>query len=286
MNLFNVIFFIFLFLLGLSIGSFINAVVYRLKTGRRIIRARSICPKCKKKLGFVDLIPLISFIMLRGRCRTCRQKISWQYPLVELATGIIFVLIFYYQILVTDHWSPITFIPLLFYLFIAVCLIAIFVYDLKYSLIPDRIIWPAIIVNLVYAASAIILYLLKYKEIFYRLYPHTWPEVYNPWYILYGVLIGGGFFLILVLVSRGRWMGGGDIKLGILMGLLLGYPLIILALMIAFVTGAICGLILIALKKKTMKSQIPFGPFLIAATFISLFWGAQILNWYLGALLK
>lgn len=286
MNLINLLTYLFLFLLGLAVGSFINALVYRLKTNRKIIRARSICPKCKTQLKFWDLIPVLSFIFLRGRCRTCHQKISWQYPSVELATGIIFILVFYYQILATRHWSLVTFLSLFFYLFIAACLIAIFVYDLKYSLIPDKIIYPAIIINFIYAAAAIILYFLKYKEIFYRLYPHTWPPVYNPLYLLYGVFIGGGFFLIMVLLSRGRWMGVGDIKLGTLMGLLLGFPLIILALFISFITGALVGLILITLKKKTMKSQIPFGPFLVLGTFIALFWGSQILNWYLGMLLR
>ena len=94
------------------------------------------------------------------------------------------------------------------------------------------------------------------------------------------------FFLLIVLISRGKWMGGGDIKLGLLMGLLLGFPLIILALFVAFISGSLVGLSLIAIKRKTMKSQIPFAPFLILGTFVSLFWGAQILQWYLGILLK
>jgi prepilin signal peptidase PulO-like enzyme (type II secretory pathway) len=282
----NFLIFVFIFIFGLVIGSFLNAIIYRLKVKKSVWHGRSFCPKCKKKLGFWDLIPVFSFIFLRGKCRYCHEKISYQYPLVELATGTIFFLIFYYQILAAGYLSWISIIPTIFYFFIASCLIVIFVYDLLNYIIPDKVIWPAIIISLAYASFAIILYLLKYKEIFYKLYPHTWPPVYNPWYIVYGALLGGGFFLLVVLISRGKWMGGGDIRLGTLMGLVLGFPLIFLALLIAFVSGSFVGLGLIAAKKKKFKSKIPFAPFLIFGTFIALFWGANIIEWYIHLLLR
>jgi len=280
MNFLNLIL-IFLFFLGLSVGSFINALVFRLKTKRKIIHARSICPKCQKKLETWDLIPLLSFIILRGRCRACQQKISWQYPLVELATGIIFVLVFYYQIEKVGSWSWINIFSLFFYLFITFSLITIFVYDLKYLLIPGQIIWPALIFNLAYLLLAFFFYLSKNKEIYYRLYPHLWPSVHPPLYFFYGILLGTGIFLALVLLSKEKWMGAGDIQIGFLMGLLLGFPLTLLALSLAFVLGAFVGIFLVIFKKKSLKSQVPFAPFLITGIFITLFWGDWIINWYL-----
>jgi prepilin signal peptidase PulO-like enzyme (type II secretory pathway) len=287
---------IFIFIFGLSIGSFLNAVIYRLKAKKSVWRGRSFCPKCKKPLGFWDLIPILSFIFLRGRCRQCHQKISWQYPLVELATGLIFILVFYYFSLFTfsprfgeaGHLSLFTVISLLFYLFISSVLIVIFVYDLKHYLIPDKVIWPAIIVSSLYWLVGLILYFTNNKEAFFKLYPglSNYYLVPNPFLTLLGVLLGGGFFLLVVLISRGRWMGGGDIKLGTFMGFVLGFPQIILALFIGFISGSLVGLSLIALKKKTMKSQIPFGPFLVFGTFIALFWGNYILNWYFNILIK
>lgn len=283
MNFLNLIF-IFLFFLGLSVGSFINALVFRLKTGRKIIRARSICPKCKKKLETWDLIPLLSFIILHGRCRACRQKISWQYPLVELATGIIFILVFYYQIEKVGSWSWINIFSLFFYLFITFSLITIFVYDLKYLLIPGQIIWPALIFNLAYLLLAFFFYFSKNKEIYYRLYPHLWPSVHPPLYFLYGILLGTGIFLALVLLSKEKLMGAGDIQIGLLMGLLLGFPLTLLALSLSFILGAFIGILLVIFKKKSLKSQVPFAPFLITTIFITLFWGDWIINWYLKLL--
>ena len=262
----NFLLFFFVFIFGLVIGSFLNAIIYRIKVKKSVWRGRSICPECKKKLKFWDLIPVLSFLFLHGRCRYCHKKISWQYPIVELLTGIVFVLVFYYQVLSSSSLSLFSLIPLFFYLFIASCLIIIFVYDIKNYIVPDEVIWPAIIISTIYTISAVILYFLKYKEIYYKLYPHTWPPVYSPWYLLYGALIGAGFFLIIVLVSRGKWMGGGDIKLGLLMGIVLGFPLILLALFIAFVFGALVGIFLIILRRKKMKSQIPFAPFLILGT--------------------
>jgi leader peptidase (prepilin peptidase) / N-methyltransferase len=287
------LFYILIFIFGLIIGSFLNALIYRLKVGKKVIYGRSFCPFCKKSLGFWDLIPIASFIFLRGRCRYCRKKISWQYPLVELSTGLIFVLILHYQFLqaILVHRSlgegeSYQLLAILFYLFISSVLILIFVYDLKHSIIPNKVILPAIGVSLIYWLSATILYLCGYKQIFYQLYPNIWPLVSNPWLVLLGAIVAGGFFMLLVLVSRGLWMGGGDIKIAILAGLILGFPQVILALFIAFISGALVGLFLIILKKKTLKSQVPFGPFLVLGIFVALFWGSNIVNWYIKALLK
>lgn len=214
---------IVLFLLGLCLGSFLNVVICRLGRGGKILFSRSQCPRCQKVLEWFELIPVFSFVIQKGRCRRCRKKISVQYPLVELATGVLFVLFGF-------DWLK---------LFFSAVLIVVFVYDLKHYLIPDKVIYPALAIGVIFG-----------------------------WRNWLAFLIAGGFFLILVLVSRERWMGWGDVKLATLMGLILGWPDVLTALMIAFVSGALVGLSLILLKKKTMKSQIPFGPFLAGATII------------------
>ena len=139
---FLIYFFIFLF--GLTIGSFLNCVIYRLEKSESFLKGRSYCPNCKHILGWQDLIPVFSFLILKGKCRYCQQKISWQYPLVELFTGLIFLFVFYIL-----HST--------FYILISCFLIVIFVYDLKYSLIPDKIIYPAIILSLIFNFQFLIL---------------------------------------------------------------------------------------------------------------------------------
>jgi len=247
----------FIFIFGLIIGSFLNCIIYRLETASSFLRGRSFCPHCKHKLEFLDLIPVFSFLFLKGKCRYCRQKISRQYPLVEIATGLLFLLIFNFQFSI-------------FNFFIACFLIIIFVYDLKHFIIPDKIIYPAILVSGIWYFG---------DSIFFNFY--TRYEILNT---IYSALGAAGFFLAIVFVSRGKAMGIGDIKLAFLMGLILGWPNILLALFLAFLTGAIIGTGLIIFKNKTLKSEIPFGPFLVTGTFIALFWGGTIIEWYLNAL--
>ena len=215
---------VFIFLLGLAVGSFLNVVICRLENKEPIIFGRSHCPKCGAVLKWFDLIPLLSFLLQRGRCRYCHKKISFQYPMVEIFTGAIFLLIFNFQFSI-------------FNLLIACFLIIIFVYDLKHYIIPDKVIFPAILLALVF----------------------NWSNILS-------AVLASGFFLSLVLVSKGKWLGLGDVKLAALMGLILGWPNILLALFLSFLSGAIVGLGLIALGRKSIKSQIPFGPFLSGAT--------------------
>lgn len=236
--------FIFFFLFGFAIGSFLNSVIHRLETGESLISKRSYCPQCKKTLSWLELIPLVSFILQKGRCKHCKKSISLQYPLVELATGVLFLLIFNYQFSV-------------FSLFVVSCLIVIFVYDLKYYIIPNEVIYLGIIVAFLY-------------------------RLFNGFDYFLAAIIAGAFFLAIVLISRGKWMGGGDIKLALFMGLVLGWPNILIALFLAFLVGAFASIILMILKKKTLKSQIPFGPFLAGATIVTMFLGDVLINWYLN----
>lgn len=254
-----------LLLVGSCLGSFLNVVIERLNQGEGILRPRSSCESCHHKLAFFDLIPIFSWLALGGRCRYCHSPIPWQYPLVELATGILFLLV-YQEILgnIREYQGINQFIGLLAYwLIITSFLIIIFVSDLLYQIVPDKIVYPAIALAIFYSVFSIP-----------ALPAGRQYSVFN--YLLSG-LGATGFFFLLHLLTRGKGMGLGDVKLAGLMGLILGVPQIILAFYLAFLTGAFSGVILILLKKKKFKEEIAFGPFLVGATFITLFWGEKIL---------
>jgi prepilin signal peptidase PulO-like enzyme (type II secretory pathway) len=262
-----ILFFIFLF--GLIIGSFLNCLIWRLHTGESL-GGRSYCPKCKAKIAWYDNIPLLSFIFLRGRCRHCGEKISFQYPLVELATAVLFVLAFVIQFSGIKFSTGMAglnkysiynmqYLLLIRNWFLIAVMIVIFVYDLRWYLILDVITLPACLV-----VSGFNLAL-----------GYSWQN------LLFSGIIGAGFFLIQFLISRGHWLGGGDIRLGLLMGLVLGWPYVILAIFLAYVGGSLVGLSLVAASKKKWGAKLPLAVFLTPATIIIMFWGEQILNWYL-----
>lgn len=243
---------IYIFLLGAVLGSFLNALMWRIHVGRSISRGRSMCPSCHTELRALELVPILSFLVQRGKCRNCLEQISWQYPLVEFFVGFLFVLV--YQFVGQDA----SLLPL--YWYVVLVLTIVFVYDLRYQLILDSVVLPAIVivfvVHIIMSPASLILYVI-------------------------GLVLGGGFFLAQFLVSRGTWIGGGDIRLGAFMGVLLGWKLLLVALFLAYIVGAIMSLILVALKKKQMASKTPFGTYLSVATFVTLLWGQQVLDWYL-----
>lgn len=250
--------YLFIFVFGLCIGSFLNCVIYRMET-EKSLRGRSFCPGCKNQLKWTDLVPVFSFLFLKGKCRNCKQKISIQYPIIEILTGLIFLLIF-------NQFSILQFINLIFWFYVFSVMIIIFVYDLKHYEIPDKILIPAILIALIY-------------DIFILCQPFS---LMCPVNYIFAIFIGSGFFLSIFLISKGLWMGFGDVKFAILMGLLLGFPNILLALFLSFFFGAIIGIILIIFEKRGIKSEIPFAPFLIAGTLLAIFWGSQIIDWYLS----
>jgi len=236
------------FLFGLVVGSFLNVVICRLKTKETVITGRSHCPQCRAVLKWHDLIPVFSFLIQKAKCRYCQKKISWQYLLVEIATGLLFIFIF-------NQLYP-DYINLIYYLIVSSLLLVIFVYDLKHYIIPDKIVFPGIALALLYL---------------------VYTQSLSP---IWAGLGASGFFLALVLVSKGRWMGLGDVKLAFFMGLILDWPGILVALFLSFFSGAIIGLILIGFKKKGFKSEIPFGPFLVGSTLIAMFYSQQLISWY------
>lgn len=249
------LYYILTVIFGLVLGSFLNAYIWRLKSKRSIWRGRSICTHCKHNLSWLDLIPVFSFLFLRAKCRYCGKKISWQYPLVEIFTALIFSLILYIH-LTADN-------SLWFILrdwFFASVLIIIFVYDHRWGYILDRVSLPAIII------AFCVNMLLGYH-----------------WYGLFAAaVIGSGFFLIQYLLSHGKWIGGGDIRMGALMGFMVGWPNVIVALFLSYLIGAGVAILLLFGRKKKMGSTIAMGTFLAIGTLITLLWGDQILVWYLA----
>jgi leader peptidase (prepilin peptidase) / N-methyltransferase len=267
---------ILLFVLGLFFGSFLNVLIDRLPKNKSIM-GRSHCEKCHKALIWKDLIPLLSFIYLHGRCRYCRTKLSFQYPLLEMVTGGLFILTYLYTIYhlsFTNYHLQFLFsyellnlksliLNLLLNLSIVSVFIVVFFADLKYGIIPDKILIAGILVTLPYVFM-----------------------IHNSEFMIHLLSALGAFlfFLILYLLTRGRGMGFGDVKLAFLLGLVLGFPGTFYAIYIAFLTGGLVGIILILWKKKKMKSSVPFGPFLILGAFISLLF-TPLLNQLLGQLL-
>lgn len=241
---------IFIFILGMLVGSFLNVVILRLHRHESFLKGRSKCLFCNHKLYPRDLVPLFSFLALRGRCRYCRHRFSSQYFWVELATALAFL--FIYQNFSGDYLKIIT-------SFVAVgFLIIIFVYDLKYYLILDKVIWPAIL--FVFLANILL--------------------GVHPGNLLLAMLFGAGFFWLQYVVSHGRWIGGGDIRLGAYLGALLAWPQVMTALFLAYVGGSIVSIMLLSLNKKGIKDKVPFGTFLTAAAFLTLLYGQTIIDWY------
>jgi len=237
----GIIFYLFVFIFGLIVGSFLNCLIYRLalpSSTQNIecsvggLKNRSYCPFCKHILGWQDLIPVFSFLFLKGKCRYCKKPISFQYPLVELATGLLFLLIINYQLFPKiEILSNLTIVELLdvcFLFFVSCFLIIIFVYDLKHFIIPNQVIYPAITIAFIYNV--------------YQLAINNQQLAINNFLSAFGA---AAFFLIIVLISKGKWMGVGDIKLAFFMGLLLSFPNILVALFLSFLIGAIIGIGLI-----------------------------------------
>ena len=253
------------FILGLIIGSFINCLIWRLYKEESIM-GRSYCPKCRNKIAWYDNIPVLSYLFLSGKCRHCNKGISFQYPLVEILTGILFGLVFYINFqsfnfqISAFNFQLLTIFRDLFFISV---MVIIFIYDLKWYMILDKITLPSIII--VYFLNIYLGY--------------EWKV------LLFSGIIGGGFFLIQFIVSKGKWIGGGDIRLGFLMGVMFSWPIIILAIFIGYFIGSFISIILLILSKKKWGSKVPLGVFLTTSSIITLFWGKEILNWYLNILL-
>jgi leader peptidase (prepilin peptidase)/N-methyltransferase len=236
---------------GLVVGSFLNVVIARVPIGLSVWRPRSACPGCATPIAWYDNVPVLSFLLLRRRCRACRMAIPWRYPVVELLTGAAFALGF-------AIFGPTADFAVAAALLAA--LIAITAIDLRHQIIPDVITLPGIAAGL--AAS-----LLPGRG--------GWLDS------LIGVAVGGGIFLVIIVASGGG-MGGGDMKLGAMLGAFLGWKLGLLALLLGVLSGGTVAVGLLLLGRKGRKEAIPFGPYLALGGAVSLLWGEGILAWYLG----
>lgn len=238
-----------LFTFGLCIGSFFNVVIDRIPQKISILKGRSHCENCKHVLAWYDLIPLLSFFFLEGKCRYCKSTLSWQYPLVEFLTGILFVISFLLSGSVYDVQAIVQFVILIS---IFSTFLALSIMDSKYGILSDKLVIFSTILSLI---------LLSFQ----------------PSLLLSHVITGMICFVVLfllLLITKGKGIGFGDVKLSFVMGLLLGYPSIIVAFYLAFLTGGCVALILvIAKKKKLVGGTIAFGPFLLLGTYISWYFG-------------
>jgi len=236
---------------GLIIGSFLNCLAWRLYKKESMI-GRSYCDSCNKQIAWYENIPVLSFLFLGGRCRHCKKAIAWHYPLVEAITGLLFILgaiqANFEPLVVVRNW------------FVLAILVLVFIMDARWYIILDKVSLPSILIIL----------------------------GLNLWLgfsfsgLLISATIGAGFFLIQFLVSRGHWIGGGDIRLGLLLGVALSWTNVLVAILIAYAVGALVGVILIASGKKKWGSMVPLGTFLSLGGAIALLYGEKIIHWYLS----
>lgn len=255
---------IFIFIIGLCFGSFLNVIVYRLPRKLSLVQPPSSCPSCHYRLGLADLIPVVGYLILKGRCRRCAVKISPRYPLVELATAILFLLVFRYFGLSIDFFFHLT----LLFLLLAISLI-----DLEYRIVPNRLVAAGLIAGLIFYLPGLTAY--------WTGLPQLLIVKNDPLDALFGMLLGSIVILLIFLISRGG-MGAGDIKLMAMIGLYVGLRGTAVVLLLGFFFGAFVGVALMAAGHLTRKDALPFAPFLSLATLVEVLWGAQLWNWYIN----
>ena len=242
---------------GLAVGSFLNVVIYRVPRKESVVRPRSRCPGCGTQLAERDNVPVVSWLLLRGKCRTCGEPISGRYPLVELLTGALFAAA---ALRFGADWV----LPA--YLVFFASLVAITFIDLEHYIIPNRIVYPTIFISvpLLVLAAAV---------------QDEWGNLERA---AIGAVAAWGFLLIVHLIQP-RGMGFGDVRLSFVLGLFLGWldlRHVFLGLFLGFLFGALSGLVLMAFRRRGRKDHIPFGPFLAAGAVVAVLFGSQILAWY------
>ena len=266
-----------LIVLGLCLGSFTNALVWRLherslpKKKRvasdndlSIAQGRSMCPICQHRLAWYDLLPVISWLALGGKCQYCKKPISWHYPLVELATAGLFAASYIFWPSILNNISA--WIIFAFWLIFLTGFMALIAYDLRWMILPDKIVYPLICLAV---ANVIVVFITKSGD---------WKVLLSA---LLGVICSAGIFYAIFQISNGKWIGGGDVKLAVVLGLLLGGPLpALLMLFIASLMGSVVGLPLILLGQARRNTKLPFGPFLMIATIIVFLFGSSLIAWY------
>lgn len=256
-----------LFLVGVSVGSFVNVLVWRYGRKKSALKGRSICDSCGRQLCWWENIPVFSFLILRGKCRTCHSPIPFEYPIVELVMGGIYLLITNYSCKAgfCSSGQFLNFALAACYLLLATLLAIVFLFDLHYRIIPDEATIALVVVSL-------LIHTINHQS----------P---NSNFLISGIGFSV-FLLILHLFTKGKGMGMGDVKFAFFMGFFLGWPKILAAFYLAFLTGAVVGVILVLLKKKKFGQKIAFGPFLAGSTFIAWFWGEVLIKWFTKWIIK
>ena len=249
--------FVFLIgLVGLAVGSFLNVCIDRLPRGQSIVAAPSHCEACGRPLAPVDLVPVFSFLWMRGRCRYCSARIPRRLLFVELATGVLFAFVAFRYGVTAQAGVLLAFVSVL---------ALIFVVDLERSLILDKVIYPSIVVALLAVPWGPVGHDATIQGAYFD--------------ALKGFLLSGGVLFAIYMFARGGF-GAGDVKLGALLGIMMGFIPVIVALQISFVVGGVVAVALLALRLRRRRDYIPFGPFLAGAGMVSLFWGQAIFDWY------
>ena len=249
---------IWVFIFGLCVGSFLNVCIYRLPESKSIVHPRSMCPQCGTLIRFYDNLPVLSFLLLRGKCRHCQTPISLRYPVVELLSGLFAVGVFLKY--------GISLETVIYYTFIATLLVITFI-DIDHQIIPDVITLPGIPICFL---ASFVLPRITYIE------------------SLLGILIGGGSLFMVAwlyhLLTKKEGMGGGDIKLLGMMGAIIGWKGVLFTIFVASAVGTISGMLIMLKTRKSMKLAVPFGPFLAIGSMAYIFFGPQLIVWYINLL--
>lgn len=256
--------YILLVFLGLSFGSFVNALVWRIHENKDWVKARSQCPNCGHQLAGKDLVPVISWLALKGKCRYCGKRIP-DSPLVELAGASVFVLSYFFW--PTDLSQTGDLLLFITWLGASVGLLALAVYDLRWMLLPNKILYSTFLISVV----GEVVYLIGFAPSKFN-FSLTW---------LASVAVASGIFLIIFIVSKGRWIGYGDVRLGLITGTLLHTPgKSLLMIFLASLIGSVAVLPLLVTGKKSLSAKLPYGPFLISSTLVCLIFGDNLINLY------
>lgn len=267
-----IVYYLLFFIAGAAIGSFLNVIIDRLPNNQSLIKPPSHCSECNNRLSAKDLIPIISYIWLKGRCRYCEAHIPLRILLVELITSLLFILIFW-RFGITPQLPVIIIYTCVF--------IVITVIDLEQGIIPNSITYPFMIIAILvmtFLGSGINNGILSIDYFGWR---QTLPFLANLFDSLIGGILAFVFLLLIVIISRGG-MGIGDVKLAAIIGFMTAFPMMIIALFLAIISGGIVAAVLLITRRKQRKDTVPFGPFLCLGALITLLWGSNILNWYLG----
>ncbi|MHB9094399.1 MAG: prepilin peptidase [Eubacteriales bacterium] len=238
-------------ILGLIIGSFLNVCIYRIPLNKSVVYPGSGCPHCGRRLAWFELLPVVSCIFIRGRCRYCGTTLSWRYPFVEISTAVIFTYAYIKYGITAEFGAVVTLASLM--------TVASFI-DIDYKIIPNRLVLTGLFLGTVIGAARADAGLA---------------------FIGLGFAAGFGLMFLVAVVSRGQ-MGLGDVKLSAVMGVFLGWKAVLVAIFFAFTGGALYGLFLMAVMGQSRKTAVPFGPFLAVAAVLSVLWSDEIISWYLN----